>query len=84
MNNQEMIDFLRLFKQGDVWQELRRVKNERLQMHQKELSSPLMGISDVLQHVRLGGIVEGLQFDELEVLLEDLEMTNKPIQEKAR
>ena len=82
MSNQEIIDFLNLFKEGDIWKELQRVKMERLTQVQKELASPLMGIPDVLHHARLGGIVEGLQFNELEILLEDLEIGNKPIQEK--
>ena len=72
MDARELLEFLEGFEQGEVWQSLKAVRAKRAQQHKDMLGMELKDVETLSLHVRWGGVVEGLEFDELTELKETL------------
>jgi hypothetical protein len=81
MNNEQVLAFLNAAKSGKIAELLESKKAERIASLMDGLTSPMKTEADVLNHARLGGEIEGLRFDVIQAVIDELEHEEKPIRE---
>lgn len=79
MSDQQLIEFLEQFKQGDVYKRLEAIRKEFITSALEDLTNPVENEASVYRHVRVGGIVDGLRRNLVDELINELK-NSKPIE----
>ena len=77
MDNGQILEFLKRFRGGEVCERLEELRESRITSANSILSSPISNLSDLSNHCRTGGVVEGLKVNLVDELIEELEQGNK-------